>query len=75
MVIHKWIVFRVNDERWLSDIAEPRHGAALPVIIQRIGETMDFGGDRNSGSSDHSWCSGDEEAEDEEAVSGNGVQR
>ena len=36
---------------------------------------MDFGGDRNSGSSDHSWCSGDEEAEDEEAVSGNGVQR
>lgn len=45
MVVHKRVVFRMDDERRLSDIAEPRHGAALPVIIQRIGEAMDFGGD------------------------------
>ena len=36
----------MNDQRRLRDLAEQRHGAALTIIVNRIGETVNFRGDQ-----------------------------
>lgn len=45
-MIHKRIVFSMDNQRWFGDPIEQRHGAALAVIVYSIGETVDFGGDQ-----------------------------
>ncbi len=45
-MIHKRVIFGMNDKRRLRDLAEQRHGAALTVVVNRIGKTVNFGGDQ-----------------------------
>ena len=45
-MIHKRVIFGVNNQSRLGDFAEQRHGAALTVIVDRIGEAVNFCGDQ-----------------------------
>lgn len=35
----------MNDQRRFRNVAEARHGAALAIVVQRIGESVNPGGD------------------------------
>ena len=46
MTIHKRIVLGMNNQRGFGYLIKQRHGATLTVIVYRIGETVNFGGDQ-----------------------------
>ena len=46
-MIHKRIVFGVNNQRRFGDPVQHRHGATLTIIVDSVGVAVNSGGDED----------------------------
>lgn len=46
MMIHKRIVFSVNNQRRFSNLVKQRHGATLTIVVDGVGKAVNFRGDQ-----------------------------